>query len=161
MQHPEVEVLSPGEYGENWSSAVLAVLPDRQTPLVVDMSRSNPLWKLPVGRRDFDVDSTPYETAVRELEGETGAVARVEDVVWLYTEEAGNHLRHYFFVLAQYPPSGELRKHTDDDVYELVGSFPFDEVAAKDDLLPVHRDVIVSKDTQMRLERALRAFLVA
>ena len=89
-------------WATDYHAAVLAVDEENQTLLLIDDNHSFPLWKFPGG--GGEEGETPFETAVREYEEETGIVIATESLTLVSQVEIkadGNRMRNdhtkYFF----------------------------------------------------------------
>jgi len=152
------KVHSPTPNECNYSSIVLAILlPISSIILVRDAHKPPPLyWKLPGGQAD-PVDDTHEDTAIRELEEETGA--KTLKITQLYAEYiegykgAEGHTRYFFAVEA-----ADSRLNEKGDGGQEVRLFTFsefDEMLESDAFHPDHWELLQRRD----VIEGLREFL--
>ncbi len=65
-----------------WVSNVIVLGPNDSIILVIEMDHAKPLWKIPGGRQE-PYENSPTQTAIRELEEETGILSRESDLVYI------------------------------------------------------------------------------
>lgn len=112
-----------------------------QTVLVYESTKPSPVyWKLAGGKGE--PGATPLETAVRELDEETGIVAKKDDFLLIHSEDAKNHTRFYFSVVVS---SLNGMKKTGVEG-EIVQSFMISALRDMDGLFPPHRKVLMIND---------------
>lgn len=138
--------------GRSYSSIILAILPRRlSVVLVYEPSKPSPIfWKLPGGRKDGN--ETPEETAIRELEEETGLVVAENQLTHFFSEDMGQFDRHLFGVII----SGEENLKEKGDEGEEIGTFDFSELDSMVDFLPNHRRLLDRPEVKEALQKTIR-----
>jgi ADP-ribose pyrophosphatase YjhB (NUDIX family) len=116
--------------------AVFCVTP-RGIPLVRDPRKPAPrFWKLPGGKGDGQ--KTPEESAVRELEEETGIKVAGEDLELVDKQDRDSH---FFFVFrVDISTLGGLKNRGDEG--EEVKLFTAEEISEMKDFFLPHRDAV-------------------
>jgi len=140
----------------SYSSVIFAIIPNQHSVvLVYEPGKPSPIyWKLPGGRVD-PKDHDPEETAVRELEEETGLELSEGDVLSLLCREDKGSFDRYLFVAVT--NSGALKKRGDEG--EEIALFNITELDDMLDFFPDHRDLLNRSDVKEKLQEALQAFL--
>ena len=146
----------------SFSSIVLAILPKQDlVVLVYETTKPLPIfWKLPGGRVDYSADGNdPKKTAIRELEGETGLIASVDELILLCKENKGTHDRYLFVAIINVtdPELDSMLKETGDEG-ELVGQFGCLEITHMPEFFPDHLELLNRPDVRKKLQVALEKF---
>jgi 8-oxo-dGTP pyrophosphatase MutT (NUDIX family) len=121
--------------------------------LVYEPTKPSPIfWKLPGGRGEGD--ETPEETALLELEEETGLID--VDITKLRKEDKGGYDRYLFVAIS----------NSDDPVLKEVGdegeeirTFEISEFDRMADFLPDHLRLLNQPDVRKGLQEAIQKFL--
>lgn len=119
----------------NFAVAVMVITPEGLV-LVMDPSKPDPLWKFPGGHSAGS--ESPYETAARELEEETGISLSPFEFQLLRGESRGNH--DFFFFSVILPKLPQMREFGSDG--EKIGIFPL-TILGDSSFFPSHRRVVI------------------
>jgi|AntRauTorcE11897_2_1112592.scaffolds.fasta_scaffold25567_2 ADP-ribose pyrophosphatase YjhB (NUDIX family) len=119
----------------HFTTAVIIIGPNQQVVLVKNEHKPPPhYWKFPGGRNESE--EAPVETAVREIEEETGLI--IPKPAHLAEENRGNH---WFYLFGIKVESFNGLKETGEDG-EIVSLFPTKEIENMTDFFPPHRLII-------------------
>lgn len=119
-------------------AVAVAVRTPKGFPLVCDPKKPEPrFWKFPGGRSE--PGETPLETAVRELEEETGIRVAPEKFTLVHQEVRGNNGREHriFFFKTDLPQAPRMKKLGEGG--EMVRLFTTAEIKNLPGLFPNHR----------------------
>lgn len=120
-----------------WSAIVIADCGNGQTVLVRNPHHETPYWKFPGGRKE-PYESEARQTAIREVEEETGLLLSENHLILIQTIPRATHSLHIFAGRAL---SLETLKEIGNDGEE-VRLFPIKEVFSFPELLPDHRRIL-------------------
>lgn len=124
-------------YKSEFVSNVVVIAFNNRIPLVIEPANKTPRWKIPGGRKE--AGETPEQTAIRELEEETGLIIKENDLRLVKMINLRGHDRYLYQV--EIPSFADLKEMGDEG--EEVKVFSISEIQIMDDLLPKHRELLV------------------
>lgn len=106
--------------------------------LVQEPEHKEAYWKFPGGKQEW-FETTPKQTAIREIEEETGIILREEDLVLLTVIPRDTHCVYLFAGKAS-SSKNTLKEKGDEGEYVKI--FPMKDVFAMDEFFPSHRNFL-------------------
>jgi 8-oxo-dGTP pyrophosphatase MutT (NUDIX family) len=126
-------------WAEDYHASVFVRGPDDQTLLITDLLRPLPqLWKFPGGGVEPE-DNDPFDTAIREVEEETGVTIERRTMRLLESLNMGTYTM-YFFEASTDNFEGFRKKSPQS---ELAGIFDIEELYHMVDFHPRYREVFL------------------
>ncbi len=124
-------------YKSKFVSNVVVIAFNCMIPLIIEPGHVTPQWKIPGGTKKFG--ETPAQTAIRELEEETGLIVAINDLKLVQRLNLRGHDRYLYKVeILSFADLKEMGTER-----EIVRIFTIKEIQIMDDLLIQHRKLLI------------------
>ncbi len=133
-------MLKPMNGLTDWSAIVIVLGPNSQTVMVLNLSKEDPIWKFPGGKKDGDEEAKG--TAIRELKEETGIKVEKKDLKLVLEIDKSGHINpHTVFVFTASMSSfkGFEKKGKETDSELLVEVIEVKKLVNKKKFLAQHK----------------------